>query len=122
MDAVITNGQVLVTTVVFCLLPKPCLEFFIFLLPFMPSRHLKARREFEWLDGNGLRQEENFGWLDGNGIQVFIQEEGKYFVAEDFVLLETVEYDKRVKPVEELVEKIEWESVEPDDLTRCLLI
>jgi UDP-glucose:glycoprotein glucosyltransferase len=54
--------------------------------------------------------------------QVFIQEEGKYFVAEDFVLLETVEYDKRVKPVEELVEKIEWESVEPDDLTRCLLI
>lgn len=49
--------------------------------------------------------------------QVFIQEEGKYFVAEDFVLLETVEYDKRVKPVEELVEKIEWESVEPDDLT-----
>lgn len=74
------------------------------------------------MDGNGLRQEENFGWLDGNGIQVFIQEEGKYFVAEDFVLLETVEYDKRVKPVEELVEKIEWESVEPDDLTRCLLI
>jgi hypothetical protein len=83
---------------------------------------LQARREFGWLDGNGLREEENVGWLDGNGIQVLIQEEGKYFVAEDFVLLETVEYDKRVKPVEELVEKIEWESVEPDDLTRCLLI
>jgi hypothetical protein len=68
---------------------------------------LKARREF---------------WVFGNDVQVFIQEEGKYFVAEDFLLLETVEYDKRVKPVEELIEKIEWESVEPDDLTRCLLI
>jgi hypothetical protein len=32
VDAVITNGQVLVTTVVFCLLPKPCLEFFFFCL------------------------------------------------------------------------------------------
>jgi hypothetical protein len=33
VDAVITNGQVLVTAVVFCFLPKPCLEFyFIFCL------------------------------------------------------------------------------------------
>jgi hypothetical protein len=95
---------------------------FFFFFAFHAFTAFDGKKRVWWLDGNSLRQEENFGWLDGNGVQVFIQEEGKYFVAEDFVLLETVEYDKRVKPVEELVEKIEWESVEPDDLTRCLLI
>jgi len=31
-----------------------------------------------------------------------------------------VEYEKRVKQVEELVEKIEWNDIDSDDLTRFL--
>ncbi|KAG0591180.1 hypothetical protein KC19_1G156300 [Ceratodon purpureus] len=49
--------------------------------------------------------------------RVFIQEDGHYFVKEDFSLLEHVEYEKRVKQVEELVDRIEWKDTEPDDLT-----
>lgn len=49
---------------------------------------------------------------------MFVQEEGHYFVKEDFSLLENVEYEKRVKQVEELVDKIQWTDVDSDDLTR----
>lgn len=54
--------------------------------------------------------------------QVFVQEHGHYFVAEDFSLLETVEYEKRVKQVETLVEKVEWEGIDSDELTRWSLV
>lgn len=53
-------------------------------------------------------------------MQVFIQEDGQYFVKEDFSLLENVEYEKRVKQVEGLVDKIEWKDIDSDDLTRFL--
>ncbi|XP_024372023.1 UDP-glucose:glycoprotein glucosyltransferase isoform X2 [Physcomitrium patens] len=49
--------------------------------------------------------------------RVFIQEHGNYFVKEDFSLLDNVEYEKRVKQVEELVDKVEWKDIESDDLT-----
>lgn len=51
-------------------------------------------------------------------MQVFVQEKNQYFVKEDFTLLEYVEYEKRVKQIEELVEKVEWIGTEPDELTR----
>ncbi|KAL2613121.1 hypothetical protein R1flu_024813 [Riccia fluitans] len=48
--------------------------------------------------------------------RVFYQQ-GGYFVAEDFTLLDTTEYERRVKPVEEIIQEIEWEHVEADELT-----
>lgn len=51
-------------------------------------------------------------------MQIFVQEKNQYFVKEDFTLLEYVEYEKRVKQIEELVEKVEWLGTEPDELTR----
>jgi hypothetical protein len=50
--------------------------------------------------------------------QVFIQEKGGYFVAEDFALLDSVEYQSRVKPVAAVIENIEWNNVDADELTR----
>ncbi|KAL3679974.1 hypothetical protein R1sor_022930 [Riccia sorocarpa] len=48
--------------------------------------------------------------------RVFDQRGGS-FVAEDFTLLDTIEYERRVKPVEEIIQEIEWEHVDADELT-----
>lgn len=53
--------------------------------------------------------------------KAFVQESGKYFLADDFGLLEYVEYEKRVKPVELIVSEVEWSTVEPDELTSDFL-
>ncbi|BFI40446.1 UDP-glucose:glycoprotein glucosyltransferase [Marchantia polymorpha subsp. ruderalis] len=49
--------------------------------------------------------------------RVYDQQEGSHFVAEDFALLDSVEYERRIKPVEEIIQEIEWTNVEPDELT-----
>ncbi|KAH7387951.1 hypothetical protein KP509_16G050200 [Ceratopteris richardii] len=49
--------------------------------------------------------------------KLFIQSNNKGFVAEDFILLEQVEFDRRVKPVNDIIETIEWEGIDPDQLT-----
>lgn len=42
-------------------------------------------------------------------------------MAEDFALLDSVEYERRIKPVEEIIQEIEWTNVEPDELTRFVV-
>lgn len=38
----------------------------------------------------------------------------------DLHLLESMEFNQRVKPVQEIIEGIEWQGVDPDLLTRYL--
>ncbi|KAJ7513700.1 hypothetical protein O6H91_23G011200 [Diphasiastrum complanatum] len=49
--------------------------------------------------------------------RVFVQHE-ETFVAEDFNLLETMEYQRRTKPIEEIIEDVQWDGIEPDEITR----
>ncbi|MCO5576449.1 hypothetical protein L7F22_030259 [Adiantum nelumboides] len=53
--------------------------------------------------------------------KVFVLSSQKGFVAEDFVLLEAVEFDRRVKPVSDIIEGVEWEGIDPDDMTSDFL-
>ncbi|KAI5067704.1 hypothetical protein GOP47_0018232 [Adiantum capillus-veneris] len=53
--------------------------------------------------------------------KLFLQSSRRGFVAEDFVLLEAVEFDRRVKPVSDIIENVEWEGIDPDDLTADFL-
>jgi UDP-glucose:glycoprotein glucosyltransferase len=50
--------------------------------------------------------------------QVFIMNEGKSFLANDLGLLESMEYDLRTKYIFEIIEEVEFASVDPDDLTK----
>lgn len=43
------------------------------------------------------------------------------FLGQDLHLLESMEFNQRVKPVQEIIEGIEWEDVDPDLLTRSLV-
>lgn len=54
-----------------------------------------------------------------NGRVVLHKEDS--FVSDDLKLLETVEYDRRIKPVATIIEQVEWEGVDPDDLTSDFL-
>ncbi|CAM6098919.1 unnamed protein product [Calypogeia fissa] len=49
--------------------------------------------------------------------RVYMQQKKRYFVAEDFTLLDSVEYQNRVKPVADVIDGIEWNDMEADDLT-----
>lgn len=49
--------------------------------------------------------------------RVFIMNEGKSFLANDLGLLESMEYDLRTKYIFEIIEEVEFASVDPDDLT-----
>jgi len=42
------------------------------------------------------------------------------FLGQDLHLLESMEFNQRVKPVQEIIEGIEWQDVDPDLLTRSL--
>lgn len=66
----------------------------------------------------GLQPKSNVVVTNG---KVFILNQKESFVAEDFLLLESVEYDRRAKPVAEVIEVVEWEGIEPDDLTSDFL-
>uniref|UniRef100_A0A0D6QYA4 Glucosyltransferase 24 catalytic domain-containing protein n=1 Tax=Araucaria cunninghamii TaxID=56994 RepID=A0A0D6QYA4_ARACU len=50
-----------------------------------------------------------------NGKVVLLREE--CFVGEDLKLLETVEYERRIKHVANIIEQVEWEGIEPDEVT-----
>lgn len=52
--------------------------------------------------------------------RVVLHKEGS-FVSDDLKLLETVEYDRRIKPVATIIEQVEWEGIDPDDLTSDFL-
>lgn len=43
------------------------------------------------------------------------------FLGQDLHLLESMEFNQRVKPVQEIIEGIEWQGVDPDLLTRSLV-
>lgn len=49
--------------------------------------------------------------------RVFIMNEGKSFLANDLGLLESMEYDLRTKYIFEIIEEVEFASIDPDDLT-----
>eukprot|EP00250_Pteridium_aquilinum_P011892 c20372_g1_i1 orf=227-5122(+) len=53
--------------------------------------------------------------------KLFAQSSKRGFVAEDFLLLDVVEFDRRVKPVSDVIDKVEWEGMDPDDLTSDFL-
>lgn len=50
--------------------------------------------------------------------QVSIMNEGESFLANDLGLLESMEYDLRIKYIFEIIEEVEFAGVDPDDLTR----
>lgn len=70
--------------------------------------------------GKHLGVEPGMNAVVTNG-KIFMQSSKRGFVAEDFVLLEAVEYDRRVKPVSDIIENVEWEGIDPDDLTSDFL-
>ncbi|ONK57353.1 uncharacterized protein A4U43_C10F19220 [Asparagus officinalis] len=39
------------------------------------------------------------------------------FLSDDFSLLESVEYDQRIKYISEIIEEVDWKDIDPDDLT-----
>ncbi|KAK3153915.1 hypothetical protein QOZ80_2BG0183200 [Eleusine coracana subsp. coracana] len=49
--------------------------------------------------------------------RVFVVNEGESFLADDLGLLESMEYELRTKYIFEMIEEVEWASVDPDDLT-----
>ncbi|KAG2548509.1 hypothetical protein PVAP13_9KG188900 [Panicum virgatum] len=52
--------------------------------------------------------------------RVFVMNEGEPFLANDFGLLESMEYDLRTKYIFEIIEEVEFAGVDPDDLTSQL--
>ena len=40
------------------------------------------------------------------------------FLSDDFGLLESVEYEQRIKYILEIIEEVEWKDIDPDELTR----
>ncbi|XP_024522450.1 UDP-glucose:glycoprotein glucosyltransferase-like isoform X1 [Selaginella moellendorffii] len=45
-------------------------------------------------------------------------QDSKPFIAEDLMLLESLMYRRRIKDVQEIIEDVKWEGLEPDDITR----
>lgn len=50
--------------------------------------------------------------------QIFILKEGNLFLSDDLSLLESVEFERRIKYIYEIIEKVEWVDIDPDYLTR----
>lgn len=45
----------------------------------------------------------------------------KTFLGQDLHLLESMEFSQKVKPVQEIIEGIEWQGLDPDLLTRSII-
>lgn len=56
--------------------------------------------------------------------QVLIPSGENPFLSDDFGLLESVEYEQRTKYISEIVKEVEWQDIDPDELTRysCLVV
>lgn len=50
--------------------------------------------------------------------QVIVPVENKPILSADFSLLESVEYEQRIKYILEVINEVEWVDIDPDDLTR----
>jgi UDP-glucose:glycoprotein glucosyltransferase len=62
----------------------------------------------------GLESDANA--IISNGRVIFPVDE-RTFLGQDLHLLESMEFNQRVKPVQEIIEGIEWQDVDPDLLT-----
>lgn len=51
-------------------------------------------------------------------LQIFVVGEGDSFLADDIGLLESMEYELRMKYIYQIIEEVEWAGVDPDYLTR----
>ncbi|XP_058110357.1 UDP-glucose:glycoprotein glucosyltransferase isoform X2 [Magnolia sinica] len=49
--------------------------------------------------------------------RVILPLDGKTFLSDDLGLLESVEFEQRIKHIVEIIEEVEWKDVDPDDLT-----
>ncbi|URE03054.1 udp-glucose glycoprotein [Musa troglodytarum] len=49
--------------------------------------------------------------------RIFILKDGSSFLSDDLSLLESVEYELRIKYIYEIIDQVEWVAVDPDDLT-----
>ncbi|KAF5177305.1 UDP-glucose:glycoprotein glucosyltransferase [Thalictrum thalictroides] len=49
--------------------------------------------------------------------RVMIPVEGSIFLSHDLFLLESVEFEQRIKHIMKIVEEVDWKDVDPDDLT-----
>ncbi|KAJ8506506.1 hypothetical protein OPV22_007392 [Ensete ventricosum] len=49
--------------------------------------------------------------------RIFILKDGSPFLSDDLSLLESVEYELRIKYIYEIIDQAEWVDVDPDDLT-----
>lgn len=53
--------------------------------------------------------------------QVIFPVDEKTFLGQDLHLLESMEFNQKVKPVQEIIEGIEWQGLDPDLLTRSII-
>ncbi|THU65445.1 hypothetical protein C4D60_Mb05t03700 [Musa balbisiana] len=52
--------------------------------------------------------------------RIFILKDGSPFLSDDLSLLESVEYELRIKYIYEIIDQVEWVDVDPDDLTSAV--
>lgn len=50
--------------------------------------------------------------------QIIILQDGNPFLSDDLSLLESLEYEQRIKYLVEIIDQVEWVGIDPDDLTR----
>ncbi|KAG1353977.1 UDP-glucose:glycoprotein glucosyltransferase [Cocos nucifera] len=54
--------------------------------------------------------------------RVFILNDENPFLSDDLSLLESLEYELRIKHILEIIEGVEWQDVDPDDLTSAVIL
>lgn len=54
--------------------------------------------------------------------QVMFPIDANSFLSDDLALLESMEFKQRIKYILEIIEEVNWEHVDPDLLTRSLLV
>ena len=50
--------------------------------------------------------------------QVILPPEGSTFLSDDLGLLESVEFEQRIKMILEIINEVEWTDMDPDTITR----
>lgn len=54
--------------------------------------------------------------------QVVLPTEGSTFLSDDLRLLESVEFEQRIKSIWEIIEEVEWKDMDPDTVTRFVMV
>lgn len=54
--------------------------------------------------------------------QVILPTEGSTFLSDDLRLLESVEFEQRIKSIWEIIEEVEWKDMDPDTVTRFVMV